>query len=196
MKLSILFSAAMLVAAASSQAAVIDFTGESTGAKPNGYTVGGIAFTDTLGADLNVGDFGVQSHGNALAVFGDDRSKLAMSFGPATSLSMEFGNDDPGFSSPGDRAWLQAYLGATLVGTSFVTMNRDDIMNQTISISGVGTFDNAVFYYGNVAGDAIGLSEVVDNIDLVAGAVPEPETYALMLAGLGVVGFMARRRKA
>jgi hypothetical protein len=25
--------------------------------------------------------------------------------------------------------------------------------------------------------------------------VPEPETYALFLAGLGAVGFMARRRK-
>ena len=29
----------------------------------------------------------------------------------------------------------------------------------------------------------------------VAAPIPEPETYALMMAGLGVVGFMARRRR-
>jgi hypothetical protein len=33
----------------------------------------------------------------------------------------------------------------------------------------------------------------ISNFDVTA--VPEPETYALMLAGLGMVGFMARRRK-
>jgi hypothetical protein len=34
------------------------------------------------------------------------------------------------------------------------------------------------------------------SFSLVANPVPEPETYALMLAGLGVVGLMARRRRA
>ncbi|MHA4870603.1 FxDxF family PEP-CTERM protein [Duganella sp. PWIR1] len=34
---------------------------------------------------------------------------------------------------------------------------------------------------------------VVDNLNVTA--VPEPETYAMMLAGLGLVGLAARRRK-
>jgi hypothetical protein len=29
----------------------------------------------------------------------------------------------------------------------------------------------------------------------IGAPIPEPETYALMLAGLGLLGFMARRKK-
>jgi len=38
-------------------------------------------------------------------------------------------------------------------------------------------------------------SWAVDNINYLTAAVPEPETYAMMLAGIGMLGFMVRRRK-
>ena len=34
------------------------------------------------------------------------------------------------------------------------------------------------------------------NVSGYVSAVPEPETYAMLLAGLGMIGFMARRRKS
>ncbi len=36
---------------------------------------------------------------------------------------------------------------------------------------------------------------ILGRLNVVTAPVPEPETYALMLAGLGLVGAMARRRK-
>ncbi len=40
---------------------------------------------------------------------------------------------------------------------------------------------------------AAGSIATLDNVSITA--VPEPETYAMLLAGLGAVGFMSRRRK-
>jgi hypothetical protein len=34
------------------------------------------------------------------------------------------------------------------------------------------------------------------SVAFAVAAIPEPETYALLLAGLGLLGFAARRRRA
>ena len=51
-------------------------------------------------------------------------------------------------------------------------------------------------YRIDVAGDVSGSTGSTYTLDATVSAIPEPSTYALMLGGLGLVGFMARRRKA
>jgi hypothetical protein len=50
------------------------------------------------------------------------------------------------------------------------------------------------FVAGGGEGGSTGWSYSI-TINQVAAPIPEPETYALMLAGLGALGFVARRRK-
>ena len=54
---------------------------------------------------------------------------------------------------------------------------------------------SAGLYTLTVTGTAAGDYGATYGMSAAAVPVPEPETYALLLAGLGVVGFMASRRK-
>ena len=49
---------------------------------------------------------------------------------------------------------------------------------------------------GYVVGGTTDASWAVDNINYTAAAVPEPETYGMMIAGLGLMGFMVSRKKS
>jgi hypothetical protein len=156
-----------------------------------------VTFTDSNGADLDVADWGHQSFRQGLAVFGDyDDSELIMDFlVPCNSLSLWFGNDDPGWSNPGDQAVLKLFYGATLVGQTSVVMNRDDIMNQQIGLSGP-IFNKATFKYD--VNPQLGLIEIVDNIEFTPAQAPIPEAGSLALFGVGLcglVGYTRRRRK-
>ena len=51
-------------------------------------------------------------------------------------------------------------------------------------------------YFYRITGVANGTSGGLYNVtSTVTTPVPEPQTYALLLAGLGVIGFVARRRR-
>ena len=152
--------------ASAAQAVVIDFESDAPGSVANGFASAGspfVQFSDSMGSDLEIGDFGSQGDGQSLAVLSDDASELVIDLNYiATSISLDFGNDDPGYSNPGDTAVLTVFLAGVQVGQSVVVLNRDDIMNQTISVSGV-KFDRATFIF-NVT--TSGLIEIVDNIDI------------------------------
>ncbi|WP_229219929.1 PEP-CTERM sorting domain-containing protein [Rugamonas fusca] len=68
--------------------------------------------------------------------------------------------------------------------------------NQALSSSPLGNTGNWVINWVNHGGQVPGFSNLtIFARDQHVSAVPEPETYAMLLAGFGVLGFMARRRK-
>jgi hypothetical protein len=206
------FAIAFAATTATAGSVFVDFSGDATAAVANGFIssgAGSVSFYDSVGADLFVGDFGAQSFGQALAIPDElDGSGLEMRFAfNADLVSLAFGNDDPLFTNPGDLAVLAVYSDLILVGRTTVALNRDDVMNQTISFGADGGalhFNRATFAFtdpflqpftggGSVV---IGSTEVVDNVTVnaVVVAIPEPSTALLLIPGLLLIG-AARLRK-
>jgi hypothetical protein len=82
-------------------------------------------------------------------------------------------------------------LTVTLQDSTFAVIGSDNTP-ASFTFSGLAAGSYAL----NVLGFATGSGGGFYSGGAIATTVPEPETYALMLAGLGIVGFVAARRRA
>lgn len=146
----------------------ITFEAETAGGKPNGFTPIGapkVHFSDTNGANLFVGSLGAQGEGSRSLLVGsdfDDSGVRIVLDQPTNRISIRLGNDDPFYTEPGDEAVLTVFRGTTQVGERRLTLNRNDLMDQTITFSNGPLFNRAVLKY-DVA-PSVGVSEVIDRI--------------------------------
>ena len=204
-QLRLIAAAAALFASVASQASpVTSLPGSTLYAFPNdnSFSAGpGITWTAEINNSVfgYNGGYGFQTNGNwgtGLSMIGTNSRDTSMTLSFDTAVSgvgaflnwSRFSNGTP----DGDLPIISIYDAAhTLLETYTLTF-------------ATGGGNNSGDFHGFLRGTADIASITFDggfigaaNLEVVtAPAIPEPSTYALMIAGLGVVGFIARRRKA
>jgi hypothetical protein len=158
-------------------------------------TLTGLTFTDST---FNVNTAaGFVSIGNAP---GTPNLNNLGSFALTGSPFVYTGNDfelTVSFSAPAGTNPASSVFTSDLMGTVGATDNGGVFVDFDNTPKAF-TFDSGMFtFFVNdvsvVQGGRVAVTGVINAT--VTTPIPEPETYALMLAGLAAVGFMSRRRK-
>jgi len=156
----------------------------------NVYASSGVTFSNVLGLSNDI-DFNYYT--NAPSAVGVAQAQLDGVVNTAAYMNVAAGVDGSiafYYSSPADvLGAVKAYSG--LNGTGDLLGTYDLVANAT----SYDVWTPTTFHFTGIARsfDLTGSANVVglDNISL--SAVPEPESYALALMGLGVIGLIGRR---
>lgn len=148
-----------------------------------GSPTGPLALAPSGNITVAYWDSGVSPASNSLLAQPGNTAPLSLLLnGPADSLSWTMG-----FGNGGSVEALLFGATGNLVNTLLFT-GLNDYAN--FSISGAGVFSGVTFTNNT---DPAGLRFQNFSYNTVS-PVPEPQTYAMLLVGLGLIGFMARRR--
>lgn len=158
------------------QAATYNFAGDTTGAPTYHRALASFSGLSPVGTEVHYQtlSFSVDTAGSynfSSKVTGWDNFTFLYkdAFNPSDALSNGvIGNDDLG----------------GVIGTSGFSANLNVGTTYIFVTTGFENFD-AGAYANSISGAG----------NVITAAVPEPESYALMALGLGVVAFAARRRK-
>lgn len=211
MKFNTLYAIALVSASFTAQAAPISDlhstgVGFSGGTQDTNYTV-----TDTNG----VTGFGYSTDGDSgypvgYPWLGDTSSSAWLT--PANNPSGDYAVGNFGWRTTFDLTGFDAasasfngrfaadnsaiaYLNGYQIGTSDGFSNWSNFASQPgFFLAGINTVDFTVFNGGGPTGLLVEISDSSEVANVVA--VPEPETYAMLLAGLSALGVVARRRKS
>lgn len=151
------------------------------------FTVGGVTF-DNAGTDFVIdGAFFGGFYGGSSYYSGQSGAATSISFAASTAFGMVFGN----YTSDG--------------GPVSFTLSDGSLFNASFPASrgtaGFFGFTSAVPITGITVNNGTGGSNVFDVVSFQIGeagvtVVPEPQTWALLIAGFGLTGAAMRRRRA
>ncbi len=179
-----------VVLSSAAQASYITFTDRAAWE----VAVGGSFSVEAFG-DASLSGFTIQQVGSGHSTgIGDgvyhDRTELDTAYTNFNFNSMisAFGaNWD--LRPAGEGQGLQLFIGSQMVTQQI----DNEYKGGFFGLVSTTAFKLVSVHSGSFDGDAETYD--IDNV-VFASAVPEPESYALMLAGLGLVAVIARRRKA